>query len=306
MPTSFGPKYDFDDLLGGKCNIRETIYCGRFAPSSSGSLHLGNLRTALISWLRSRLSGGKWLLRIDDLDTPRNRIGSITSIQEDLIWLGLTWDGPLILQSERIDIYKQALLYLKDKGKLFPCRCSRRELTKSNPYRYKKLIYPGTCRNLDLPWGASNGRLPSLRLNVSEEFQSICGDIILRRSDGFIAYHLANVVDDITLGINEVVRGEDLRPSMIAHLAVMKELNQVPISYRHVPIMYETNGKKISKREGGIGLDSLKLKGLTPPDVIGLLASSINLSPLNYSISADDLLDKLSYDRDLICKAFID
>ena len=177
MPTSFESQCDFENLIRKRRNIRETIFCGRFAPSSSGSLHLGNIRTALISWLRARLSRGKWLLRIDDLDAPRNRVGSIPSIQEDLSWLGLTWDGPLILQSERIDLYQQVLLSFKEKGKLYPCRCSRSALRKLNLNSANRSFYPGTCRDLGLPWGESNGRLPSWRLRVSEEFDSICGDI---------------------------------------------------------------------------------------------------------------------------------
>ena len=146
-------------------------YRGRFAPSPTGVLHLGNLQTALLSWLAARQLGGDWLLRIDDLDTPRNRSGAIEAIQMDLTWLGLNWDGPVILQSQRRGIYASWLSWLRRSGKLFACRCSRRELT-GQP------IYPGTCRRAERGWGWKQKRLPSWRLQVPAADRFGSGDVV--------------------------------------------------------------------------------------------------------------------------------
>ena len=137
-------------------------YRGRFAPSPTGLLHLGNLQTALLSWLAARQAGGAWLLRIDDLDTPRNRAGAIEAIQSDLRWLGLEWDGPVLLQSERRGVYHSWLSWLRRSGRLFACRCSRRELA-------DQPIYPGFCRQAAHNWGWQRQRLPSWRLRVADD-----------------------------------------------------------------------------------------------------------------------------------------
>ena len=161
-------------------------YRGRFAPSSTGRLHIGNLRTALLSWLKARLNNGKWILRIDDIDTSRNRLLSIESIKLDLDWLGLYWDEQIIFQSKRLELYNLVLEYFKKQNKLYACSCSRRLLTESNISEETKHIYSGKCRDLKLPWVQNEGRLPSIRIKVNKSFSMICGDLILRRSDGFI------------------------------------------------------------------------------------------------------------------------
>ena len=273
--------------------LSQCQYRGRFAPSPTGPLHLGNVRTALFSWLRAKSKGGKWFLRIDDIDSPRNRLGSIERIQEDLNWLGLVWDGPVLFQSKRIALYQSALMHLKTQNKLYGCQCSRKLLSKVNNLR-AEFIYPGTCRNLGLSLEEEKGRVTSLRLKVSKKFSKICGDIVLRRSDGFIAYHLATVIDELSLGINEVVRGKDLAQSKYAQLAIIDAFKQDPISYKHLPIFFDSDGKKLSKRNDEKGLETIKNKGISSETVIGLLANSLGLLPPGESLSPLELLSELT------------
>ncbi len=284
--------------------LRLQGYRGRFAPSPTGTLHLGNLRTAMISWLRARLSNGFWLLRIDDLDTPRNRLGSSESIQADLLWLGLDWDGPIVFQSSRKGIYHSVLSALRRQGRLYPCRCSRRNLANQIISKKKGFIYPGNCRDLNLSWGWEKGRLPSWRLRVAQKFSSSCGDIVLKRSDGFVAYHLATVVDDLTLGITEVVRGEDLFVAKSAQLAVTDLLSEWPLKYQHVPLLYDDRGEKFAKREGSQGLERLREKGMSSAKIIGWLAASLGLVPIGSELTASELLADLVRDDSCIKRLF--
>ena len=293
MVTSIGLPPQLVRLLENGQILRESCYRGRFAPSPTGPLHLGNLRTALISWLRARLKNGEWLLRIDDLDTPRNRSGAIESIQRDLIWLGLDWDGPIIFQSHRKDIYNNFLSALRLQKKIYPCQCSRKLLASLHPSEDQNFIYPGTCRELNLPWTMNGKKQPSWRLKVSQEFSLISGDIVLRRADGFIAYNLATVVDELCLGINEVVRGKDLVYAINSQLAVIDALAQKPLIYKYVPLMLSGDGRKLSKRDEACGLDKFKDQGVNAPYVIGLLASSLNLVPIGSQLSAIELLSDL-------------
>ncbi len=265
-------------------------YRGRFAPSPTGSLHVGNLRTALVSWLRARVLGGEWILRIDDLDRSRSQSEAIESIKDDLLWLGLSWDGPAIFQSKRVRLYKAAISALRLQGKIYPCRCTRSVLQLTNTKQNPRRIYPGTCRNLKLNWGVKNGRLPSLRLRVDAQYSNTCGDIILRRSDGFIAYHLATVIDELSLGINEIIRGEDLIQASQSQLSVVTALHQKPLNIRYAPVWWNADGTKLSKRNGGFGLDTLRKNGMTPSKVISLLASSLNLVPEGSDLSLLELL----------------
>lgn len=285
------------------------LYRGRFAPSPTGALHLGNVRTALISWLRAKLSGGEWLLRVDDLDTPRNRPGSLESLQTDLIWLGLEWDGPLLLQSERLGLYQEVLDGLRKEGCLYACRCSRRQLYQSPRKAEQPRIYPGTCRSLGLNWEPWNGRWPSWRLRVAKAFHQTSGDVIVQRADGFIAYHLATAVDELSMGITEVVRGLDLAVALPAQLAVMEALlahDQVAktlsvhhsagpaLSYRHVPLLCDAEGHKLAKRDGGLSLNSLREQGMSPAQVVGQLASGLELVPDGVELNAAQLLTELA------------
>ena len=261
---------------------------GRFAPSPTGRLHLGNLRTALVSWLQARCEGATWLLRIDDLDTPRNRPGAIEAIEADLQWLGLHWDGPAIRQSRRRGQYGSWLSWLRRSGALFPCRCSRRQL-EGQP------IYPGTCRDGDRGWGWQQQRLPSWRLRVPPQDPCGSGDVVLRRADGFVAYQLATVIDDISFGITDVVRGEDLRVAEAAQRSVFAALGWMPPRFHYVPLLCDERGEKLSKREASAGLAPLQQAGLDSAAVVGQLAAGLGLVPKGSRLSAQDLLADLTH-----------
>ena len=266
--------------------LRQQGYRGRFAPTPSGPLHLGNVRTALLSWLHARVNNGQWLLRVDDLDTPRIRSGAIESVLQDLRWLGLHWDGPLVLQSRRRGLYGSFLSSLRKQGYLYPCRCSRRQLDGAS-------IYPGTCRRLPQDWGLRNARLPAWRLRVAEPFCAQVGDVVLRRADGVIAYHLATSIDELALGINEVVRGQDLEAVWAAQSAVITSLGMTSPRYGHVPLLCDSSGEKLSKRAHATGLSSLRDRGEASAQVIGRLATSLGLVSPATAISAEELLEEL-------------
>ena len=262
-------------------------YRGRYAPSPTGALHLGNLQTALLSWLQARQAGGVWLLRIDDLDTPRNRPGAVEAIQADLHWLGLDWDGEPILQSRRRGLYASWLSWLRRSGALFPCRCSRRELA-------GLARYPGTCRDGGGGWGWRDRRLPSWRLRVPSRDPDGSGDVVVRRADGFIAYQLATVIDELALGITDVVRGEDLREALPAQRSVYRALQQQPPRFHHGPLRCDAEGRKLSKREASSGLMALRELGLDAPAVVGLLASGLGYGPPGARLSVMELLEDLT------------
>ena len=266
--------------------LKQSGYRGRFAPTPSGPLHLGNLRTALVSWLLARGAGGAWLLRIDDLDTPRVRPGAIKSVLEDLRWLGLDWDGPVLMQSERRGLYNSVLSHLRRCGQLYACRCSRRDLAQA-------VIYPGTCRQRHLNWGWQAERLPAWRLRLDNAAAFDCGDVVVRRADGFIAYHLATAVDELTSGITTVVRGADLAPVRSAQVAVMAALGQQAPQYSHVPLLCDAAGQKLAKREGSEGLEPWREHQKRPEEVVGHLAAQLQLVPETSVLSARDLLQEL-------------
>jgi glutamyl-tRNA synthetase len=285
---------------------------GRYAPSPTGRLHLGNLRTALISWLLTRMQGGEWLLRLDDLDTPRNRSGAEASILADLRWLGLGWDGPLIRQSERRGLYATVLSGLRRSGRLYPCRCSRRLLADISAPHHTSPVYPGFCRERALGWGPEQGRLPSWRLKLRggclswpEELaacgrldaHSEVGDVVLRRADGFLAYHLATAVDELALGITDVVRGSDLWAATAPQVAVMAELGGAPPRYWHLPLWCDAQGQRLSKRDGGFGLAELQQQGLDGPAVVGLMAASLGLVPEGTRLSLSELQQSFSLEQ---------
>ena len=290
--------------------LRGHGYRGRYAPSPSGALHRGNLRTALVSWLEARLAGGSWLLRIDDLDTPRLVAGAELQILEDLRWLGLNWDGPLCRQSERRGLYNSVLTAWRRAGLLYPCRCSRRLLADVSAPHGALNVYPGFCRGGQLGWGPEQGRLPSWRLRLGDgelrwserlaaagvlDGPSAVGDVVLRRADGFIAYHLATAIDELDLGITEVVRGEDLWSSTAAQVAVLRQLGAPPPRYAHVPLWRDAACQRLSKREGSEGLAGYRARGCDGPAVIGDLAASLGLVAAGERLSADELLEELRH-----------
>jgi glutamyl-tRNA synthetase len=289
-------------------HLRKQGMAGRFAPSPSGALHLGNLRTALLSWLDARRFNGRWLLRLDDLDRPRVKPGAEASILQDLRWLGLHWDGSVIRQSERRGLYSTVLSSLRRSGLLYPCHCSRRLLADISAPHSGFAPYPGTCRPLEPFWGERQGRWPSWRLRLSEGSLAWeerwgepgtlngprdIGDVVLRRADGVVAYHLATAVDELTLGISDVIRGADLWASTGAQVAICQALGVSPPRYGHVPVMSDGNGQRLSKRVASEGLGALRERGLDGPGVIGLLAASVALVPAGSRLSAWELLSEV-------------
>jgi glutamyl-Q tRNA(Asp) synthetase len=228
-------------------------YIGRFAPSPSGPLHQGSLVAALGSWLDARHHQGKWLLRIEDLDTPRNQPGAEEQILQCLTVHHLQWDGDVIRQSDRLPLYQSALKQLSQKDLVFPCACSRREIEEHGG------IYPGTCRE-----GVSEGkvgrairiRCPDITLHMndrglgpqSEQIAQTTGDFIVKRTDGVYSYQLAVVVDDIEQGVTQIVRGADLLSSSARQLFLYSALTKTPPAYLHLPLVLSTNGQKLSKQ----------------------------------------------------------
>ena len=288
---------------------RSEGYRGRFAPSPTGALHRGNLRTALLSWLAARLAGGQWLLRLDDLDTPRVVPGAEEQIVADLRWLGLDWDGPVLRQSRRRGLYHAVLGALRRGGLLYPCRCSRRLLADVSAPHSGLNVYPGFCRVRPPDWGVIDGRLPSWRLRLADgallwserlaqtgvlDGASQVGDVVLRRADGYIAYHLATAVDELAAGITEVVRGVDLWSSTAPQVAVMAALGAEPPAYAHVPLWCDATGARLSKRDGAEGLAGYRQRGLDAAAVVGELAASLALVPSGTRLTATELVQELS------------
>lgn len=225
---------------------------GRFAPSPTGDLHFGSLVSAVGSYLEARSAGGKWLLRIEDIDPPREVDGSAQRIIDDLARLGLQPDGAVLYQSSRLTVYRETIESLLQKGLAYPCGCSRKDLPDSG-------IYPGTCRN-----GIPAGRRPrSIRLRVDTEncvfddrlqgkvsgsIANPGGDFVIRRADGFYAYQLAVVVDDHYQGVTQVVRGADLLDSTGRQIVLQRALGLPTPDYMHLPVAVSADGKKLSKR----------------------------------------------------------
>ncbi len=254
---------------------------GRFAPSPTGELHLGNARTALLSWMWARSAGGKYFLRVEDIDLPRVRPGMAQQQMEELRWLGLDWDGEESFQSRRTSLYEEALRKLGDN--VYECFCSRAEIAAvaSAPHGDEGPRYPGTCAGLTREQRAARRRTraPSLRLRVppgpvkfhdqilgDQEFdtQALVGDFVLRRADGIFAYQLAVVVDDGAMGITQVLRGADLLSSTPRQILLHRLLGQPEPLWAHVPLVLGPGGERLSKRDRSLSLSALRTRGVNP------------------------------------------
>jgi glutamyl-tRNA synthetase len=265
---------------------------GRFAPSPTGNLHLGNLRTALLAWLFARATGDRFLVRMEDLDAATARPQFEQRQLADLDALGLQSDGPVVRQSERLDRYRDAIATLEAAGATYPCYCTRREILEaaSAPHGDAPAgAYPGTCRDLsaaERARRAAGGRPAALRLRTEGErievddlvhgrYVGTVDDVVLRRNDGTPAYNLAVVVDDAAQGIGEVVRGDDLLSSTPRQVHLAHRLGLTVPRYAHVPLVLAPDGDRLAKRHGSVTLADRRAVGQGPAEVLGWLVGSL-------------------------------
>lgn len=265
---------------------------GRFAPSPTGPLHVGNLRTALLAWLFARSSGGRFMLRVEDLDRVASRAEHVRSHLADLRALGVDWDGEVAFQSERFDLYEQALGRLARDGLLYPCYCTRREVAAAAAAPHGPLpegAYPGTCRALTEAQRAEReaaGRRPSWRVRAAGErvvavdrlrgpVERVVDDFVVRRADGVPSYQVAVVVDDAAAGVEEVVRGDDLLDTTPRQVWLARRLGLPVPAYAHVPLVVGPDGERLAKRHGAVTLAELAARGVGVGAVVAALAASL-------------------------------
>ena len=313
-------------------------YVGRLAPSPTGALHLGNVRTFMVAWLRARSQGGRVIFRMEDLDHPKDKPGAAAQAVEDLRWLGFDWDEEYV-QSERKDVYREALDSL---GNLvYPCVCSRRDVesAQSAPHAGEQLYYPGTCRGrfttwheaVDFKWASlggqsnnqtikqSNNSSPCWRFRVSDntvvafddafaghveqDVSRTLGDFPLARDEFGAGYTLACTVDDLLMGVTEVVRGDDLLAATPAQILLARALiprlsnfsnvsNLSNLSYCHVPLVVGKDGKRLAKRHGDTRIATFREQGKSPEEILGFLAASCGWAEKGERVSLCDLLTR--------------
>ena len=277
------------------------VYRGRLAPSPTGALHLGNVRTFMIAWLRARSMGGEVVFRMEDLDHPRDKPGAASAAVEDLRWLGFDWDEEYV-QSERKDLYHAALERLTTTlspscfPTLYPCVCSRRDVegAQSAPHAGEQLFYPGTCRGRFADWRAAQatlaGRTPCWRFRVPEntvvafddvfagrfeqDVSRTLGDFPVARDEFGAGYTLAVTVDDALMGITEVVRGDDLLAATPAQILLYRALGYEVPAFCHVPLVVGPDGKRLAKRHGDTRIASYRTAGRKPEEILGCLAKT--------------------------------
>lgn len=286
---------------------------GRFAPTPSGRMHLGNVFAALIAWLSVRSRGGSLVLRMEDLDTQRTSDAFAQTLRQDLLWLGLDWDTETTPQSQRSQVYQQYFEKLADLKLLYPCYCTRSQLHSVNAPHLTDgtYVYPGTCRDLTREQQAAFGRKPSWRVMVPDRSWTVedhiqgtyrenlaedCGDFVVRRADGVFVYQLAVTVDDGEAGVTEVVRGTDLLSSAPRQMYLQELFGFAHPEYAHVPLLLAPDGRRLSKRDQDMDLGKLQQR-LTPEQLIGILAYSSGLLDRNIPISARELAADFSWHK---------
>jgi len=284
---------------------------GRFAPSPTGTLHLGNLRTALLAWLFARSQDARFLVRMEDLDTGRVRPRFYDEQLADLAALGLDWDGPVVRQSERLELYADAVGTLRDRGLIYECWCTRAEIREAASAPHGDLpegFYPGTCLRLTEAERAERhaaGQPPALRVRagapavtfadrVAGEVTGVVDDFVVRRNDGAYAYNLAVVVDDAAQGIGEVVRGADLLDSTPRQLWLGARLGLPAPRHAHVPLMLGPDGARLAKRHGAVTLADRAAQGEDADAVRAMLAASVGLAAPGEAVSAAELVARFS------------
>ena len=286
---------------------------GRFAPTPSGRMHLGNVFAALIAWLSVRSRDGELVLRMEDLDTQRTSADFASVLREDLNWLGLDWDRETPPQSSRGRVYDGYFEKLEEMGLLYPCYCTRSQLHSVNAPHLSDgtYVYPGTCRNLTGDQRAAFDRKPAWRVKVPDrvwQFHDLvqgdyalnlttdCGDMVVRRADGVYVYQLAVTVDDGEAGVTEVVRGMDLLSSAPRQMYLQELLGFDHPAYGHVPMLLAPDGRRLSKRDKDLDLGVLR-RQMTPEALIGNLAFAAGLILKNEPISARELAGEFSWDK---------
>ena len=287
---------------------------GRFAPSPTGPLHLGNAWAALLGWLWARKEGGDFALRIEDLDAARCRQQYVDGLRRDLEWLGLDFDGPVVFQSQRSNAYREALERLAAQGRVYPCFCTRAEVARAATAPHGPAedgpVYPGTCARLSTAEAETRGRTraPALRFRVSsgverfgdavrgsvaQDVEASVGDFVVQRNDGVASYQLAVVVDDGAAAVTHVLRGEDLLHSTPRQLQLARALGLQPPLYAHVPLLLGEDGKRLAKRAGPPNVSQLREGGLAPEKLVGLLGRWAGLSD-GRPLRAQELLEAFS------------
>ncbi len=286
---------------------------GRFAPTPSGRMHLGNVFAFLVAWLSVKSRGGSIVLRMEDLDTQRTSEAYARILRQDLQWLGLLWDEETAPQSQQSPVYRMYFEKLESMGLLYPCYCTRSQLHNVNaPHRSDgTYVYPGTCRRLTAREQAAFGREPAWRVKVpdrvwtlddlcqgayGENLSSACGDFVVRRADGVYVYQLAVTVDDGLSGVTEVVRGVDLLSSAPRQMYLQELFGFPHPTYGHVPLLLAPDGRRLSKRDRDLDLGVLRQK-MTAEALIGSLAWAAGLIPENKAISAAELAGEFSWEK---------
>ena len=286
---------------------------GRFAPTPSGRMHLGNVFAALIAWLSVRSQDGEMVLRMEDLDTQRTSAEFAEILREDLTWLGLNWDRETPPQSQRTAVYNEYFEKLDAMGLLYPCYCTRSQLHSVNAPHLSDgtYVYPGTCRNLTEDQRAVFDRKPAWRVmvpdrvwNVEDKIQghyacnlaTDCGDMVVRRADGVYVYQLAVTVDDGEAGVTEVVRGMDLLSSAPRQMYLQELFGFSHPVYAHVPMLLAPDGRRLSKRDRDLDLGELR-KRVAPEKLIGTLAFAAGLIDRSEPVSARELAGEFSWNR---------
>jgi glutamyl-tRNA synthetase len=287
---------------------------GRFAPSPTGTLHLGNLRTALLAWLFARSAGASFILRMEDLDYGRVRAGAAARQLEDLAALGLDWDGDVVFQSSRVSAYAAALERLRAEGHVYECFCTRAEIRAAASAPHGPLpegAYPGTCLRLtegERRRKRGGGRPPALRVHAdgarvgfTDRLRGpqagVVDDFVVLRNDGAPAYNLAVVVDDADQGIEEVVRGDDLLPATAAQAHLCDLLGIPRPAWAHVPLVLGPDGARLAKRHGAVTLADLREDGLTAADAVVWIARTLELAAPAEQVTAADLLARFDPGR---------
>ena len=290
--------------------MNQTYPVGRFAPTPSGRMHLGNVFAALIAWLSVRSRNGEMVLRMEDLDTQRTSSDFAEILRDDLAWLGLDYDRETDPQSRRSDTYDRYFEILKEKGLIYPCYCTRSQLHSVNAPHLSDgtYVYTGTCRDLQTP---PPNRVPAWRVMVPDRIWTVedkvqghyqlnlatqCGDMVMRRADGVYVYQLAVTVDDGEAGVTEVVRGMDLLSSAPRQMYLQELFGFPHPAYGHVPMLLAPDGRRLSKRDRDLDLGELR-KRITPERLIGTLAFAAGLIDKNESLSAKELAEEFSWDK---------